>query len=55
MPVHMDKDEFGWYYQWGNHGKKYYFDETSQVSRDKAHEKAVRQGIAVHATGWREK
>ena len=53
MPIHQEKDNKGSYYQWGNHGKKYYFF----TSRGKiiAYGKSVRQAQAAHANGWIER
>lgn len=54
MPVHSGKDSIGMYYQWGNHGKKYYYKNRNKVSKDLAKRKATLQGIAAHANGYRE-
>lgn len=55
MPVHQGKDSQGPYYQWGNHGKKYRYTPNDSVTRNKAKAQATKQGVAVYATGWREK
>lgn len=55
MPIHTGKDSRGSYYQWGNHGKKYYYIVGNKMSRDTAKMKARRQATAVYSTGWREK
>lgn len=51
MPVRQGKDSHGSYYRWGSR-KKYYYDPKSKRSRDLARQKATKQGIAVHASGW---
>ncbi len=53
MPVKRKQDTKGPYYQWGNHGKKYRYKPNNPISRQKAKEKAKRQGMAVHSSGWR--
>ena len=54
MPVHEGIDiEGGYYYQWGQHGKKYYFDPNDPQDEKDAQEKAARQGRAAHAHGYR--
>ncbi len=53
MPVHRGQDSKGPYYQWGNHGKKYHYKSGSQRSRELAKDKAHKQGVAAHASGWR--
>ena len=50
MPIHLRKDKKGSYYQWGNHGKKYYF--FTQHGKIIAYGKSVKQAQAVHASGW---
>jgi hypothetical protein len=53
MPVHDGEDDSGPYYQWGNHGKKYYYKKNSAVSENNARKKAGEQGRAAHANGYR--
>lgn len=53
MPVHRSVDSNGPYYQWGGHGKKYYYISGNKKSRDIAYNKARIQGMAIHASGWR--
>lgn len=50
MPVQLkfDKKTFTNYYQWGDHGKKYYFHTLEGQSKAKI--KAERQGKAIE---WR--
>lgn len=54
MPVHKGKDETGPYYQWGYHGKKYYYKSGDEKSKNNAKMKAHKQGVAIYASGWRE-
>jgi len=49
MPVFQRVDERGHYFQWGDTGKKYYFDPSSLVSSARARQKAHKQGRAVRA------
>ena len=53
MPVAYGKDVNGVYMRWGRSGKKYYYTPNNKKSRDKAKEKAKKQGIAIHASGWK--
>lgn len=46
MPVHMDEDDYGPYYQWGNQ-TKYYFNPNSRHSTSIAYDKAQKQGMAI--------
>lgn len=55
MPVHRGKDSQGCYYQWGNHGKKYYYTPCDGPERNKAKEKAALQGRAAYARGYKGK
>lgn len=43
MPVHRGPN----YYQWGVHGKKYYYILGDKGSREAARSKAARQGRAI--------
>ena len=53
MPVHRGNDSKGPYYQWGDSGKKYHYTANDKSSRGRAHNKAVKQGQAVRASGWK--
>ena len=53
MPVHRGRDSSGSFYQWGSQ-KKYYYNPNSERSQKNAKAKAIRQGVAVHASGWHE-
>ena len=53
MPTHQGRDSNGSYYQWGNHGKRYYYVTGNKRSRELARNKANRQGVAIKASGWR--
>ena len=55
MPVHRRQDSNGPYFQWGNHGKKYYYIANNKRSRELAKEKAAKQGRAAYAAGYRGK
>jgi hypothetical protein len=49
----MDTDPDGkTYWQWGEHGKKYYFNKNNLQECNEAHEKAIKQGQAAHAHGY---
>jgi hypothetical protein len=50
MPTRQKQDSKGSYYQWGDHGKKYYYDNTSERSRQTAQKKANKQGQAIKAS-----
>lgn len=52
MPVNRSKDSKGPYYQWGDAGKKYYYEAGNEESRERAKQKAKRQGKAAHAAGY---
>lgn len=54
MPIHKSYDSKGYYYQWGNHGKKYYFNKDCSSCKKRAYNKAKKQMIAIYASGWRE-
>jgi len=49
MPVFQRVDTRGYYFQWGDTGKKYYFDPSNLVSAARARQKAHAQGRAVRA------
>ena len=55
MPVHRSQDSKGPYYQWGNHGSKYYYKSGNQASRERAKKKAHLQARAIYASGYRGK
>ena len=50
MPVRNRRDHSGPYFQWGNHGKKYYYNPLSSRSLKIAAGKAMRQCRAAHAS-----
>lgn len=52
MPVHSGKDEIGYYFQWGNHGHKYYYNNKLILSRENAKRKAHQQAIAAYSHGY---
>jgi hypothetical protein len=55
MPVEKHHTSEGWYYQWGEHGKKYFFDPDDSQSETLAKKNAGRQGRAAYAHGYRGK
>lgn len=55
MPVHQGRDSIGPYYQWGDHGKKYYYKPNDEKSRKDAQAKAAKQGRAAYASGYKGK
>lgn len=55
MPIYEGKDSEGYYYQYGNHGKRYYYNPANERSRKSAHKKAIIQMAAIHYSGYREK
>jgi hypothetical protein len=55
MPINHGYDRIGHYLRWGMHGKKYYFNPNSRRSFHNAHEKALRQGVAIMYRGYRRK
>lgn len=52
VPVHRSKDGDGPYYQWGDSGKKYHYTAGDKESREKAKEKAKKQGQRAHAADY---
>ena len=52
MPVHEGHDEVGHFFQWGDRGKKYYFETHDDASRDAAEQAARRQERAARARGY---
>lgn len=48
MPVRLKHNEKGYYYQYGNHGTKYYF--VTNRGRIIALNKAIKQAKAIHAS-----
>ena len=46
MPVNLGRDKEGCYARWGNQ-KKYYYECGNEEDRNKAKEKAYKQGIAI--------
>ena len=55
MPVARHQTSEGSYYQWGEHGKKYFLDPADPASEAEAKRKAGLQGRAAHAHGYRGK
>jgi hypothetical protein len=55
MPVHSGENKKGLYFQWGHHGKKYYYNPYSKISMKNAQAKASKQGMAAFANGYKGK
>jgi hypothetical protein len=55
MPIHLGKNNDSYYYQYGSHGTKYYFDSNNQKSHDNAYIKAMKQAVAIMYSGYKEK
>jgi len=53
MPIHRNNDSNGYYFQWGNHGKKYYFNRNSNDSIINAYNKALLQMRAIYYSGYK--
>lgn len=47
MPVQRGEDKEGPFMRWGKKGKKYYYTANDDASRERAKEKARKQGIAI--------
>lgn len=54
MPIHRGTDALGYYYQWGQHGHKYYYAPGNGLSRQYARERARKQARAAYSRGYRE-
>jgi hypothetical protein len=52
MPTHRGKDSEGPYYRWGDSGKKYHYKSGDKSSRERAKDKADKQGRAARANGY---
>jgi len=55
MPIHIKSNNLGKYFQWGNHGAKYYFDPKNKKSIMFSYNKAVKQAQAAYSHGYKEK
>jgi len=53
MPVHRGYDTIGYYYQWGNRGKRYYYNPKSLRSENTARNKSYEQARAIYASGYK--
>jgi len=47
MPINLRKVGYRKYYQFGNSGKKYFFDPHSKISQGIAYQKVLRQVRAI--------
>ena len=52
MPIHKGIDSHGHYFQWGNHGAKYYYQINNKKSIDEAYDKALKQMHAIYWSGY---
>jgi hypothetical protein len=52
MPVKRGRDKNGPYYQWGDSGKKYHYAVGDKAGRERAKQRASKQGQAAHARGY---
>lgn len=52
MPVHRGHDSIGYYYQWGNRGKRYYYIFGNVRSEIAARNKSYEQAKAIYAHGY---
>jgi hypothetical protein len=52
MPVHRGYDAIGYYYQWGNSGKKYYYIPGNVKSENASRNKSNEQARAIYAHGY---
>ena len=54
MPIHKRHDTQGNFYQYGDHGAKYYYSNSTRDREDAFH-KAQKQAQAIHAHGYVDK
>jgi len=54
MPVERASKDGKPGYRWGKSGKVYTYTPGDKESRERAKNKARKQGIAVKASGWKE-
>ena len=47
MPIYDRNDEKGDYFQWGDRGKKYYYEANNEKSKKIARRKAWKQSRAI--------
>ena len=52
MPIHRGHDSIGYYYQWGNIGKRYYYIPGNVRSENTARNKSNKQARAIYASGY---
>lgn len=55
MPVLSGRDEKGYYYKYGENGKKYYYRSGDKKSMDNAKKNAIIQGTAIKFSQIRNK
>jgi len=49
MPIHEGQEGNNRYYQFGIHGKRYYF--TTEIGRKKAYNRCLKQAHAIKSRG----
>ena len=54
MPVKQCTEKGKPGYKWGDSGKCYTYEKGDDMDRERARQKAVKQGQAAHASGYRE-
>jgi hypothetical protein len=52
MPIRSDRDQSGYYVQWGYHGHKYYYDPNRPRTFIRANTQANAQKRAAYANGY---
>ena len=50
MPIHEGYENGSMYYQWGEHGKKYFYDRGNEEAKQTAYSLALRQQKAIYAS-----
>ena len=55
MPTKLGKDSKGCFARWGSSGTKYYYTCGDNASRNRAKDKADKQGRAVYSSGYKGK
>lgn len=53
MPIRRGVEGKKPYYQWGDHGAKYFYKINDVPSREEAYQKALKQAQSAYANGYR--
>jgi hypothetical protein len=53
MPLFNGSDRYGYYWQWGSHGHKYYYNPNNIKSQKEAKHRAILQWVAARYNGYR--